>query len=83
MDPMGYHSKLIELAYNMATFNSPSDAETLRRFRLIYRHMATTVDGVLMELGQGPYGPIGPMGGMPMPDTGKLLDETDRGLESL
>lgn len=82
MDPFGYHTKLIELAYQMASFNSPGDAETLRRFRAIYRHMAATVDGVTVELGQGPYGP-GVMPGMQMPDVGKLMDETDKGLEAL
>ncbi len=84
MDPFGYHTKLIELAYNMAAFNSPSDADTLRRFRTIYRHLAATVDGVMVELGQGPFGPMsGGMPGIQMPDATKLMDETDKGLEGL
>lgn len=84
MDPFGYHTKLIELAYTMASQDSPSDADTLRRFRTIYRHLAATVDGVMLELGQGPFGPMG--GGMPglqIPDVSKLMDETDKGLEGL
>ncbi len=84
VDPYGYHTKLIELAYQMASAGASGDAETLRRFRVIYRHLAATVDGVMVELGQGPFGPMaGGMPGMPMPDASKLMDDTDKGLESL
>lgn len=82
MDPFGYQAKVIELAYQLASANSSGDAETLRRFRVIYRHMSATINSVMVEIGQGPYGPMGP--GMPqVPDPATLMDETDKGLESL
>ena len=84
MDPFGDRTKLIELAFNIASANSSDDVETLRRFRRIYRHMAASVESVSVELGLGPYGPMGPgMPGMQMPDAAKLLTETETGLESL
>lgn len=69
MDPFGYHTKLIELAYGSVRFTA-----TLRR-----RSMASW-----SNLGQGPFGPMASgMPGMQMPDAGKLMDETDKGLEGL
>jgi hypothetical protein len=85
MDPFGYHTKLVELAYSLATEGAADNADVLRRFRTIYRHMAASVDSVMVELGQGPFGPMG--AGMPgvqvPPDIGRLLADTDKGLESL
>lgn len=84
MDPYGYHTKLIELAYNLAAGGAKDQADVLRRFRTTYRHMAASVDSVMVELGQGPFGPMpGAMPGMQLPDVSKLLDETDKGLETL
>lgn len=83
LDPFGSHTKLVELAYDMAKAHGSDDADVLRRFRVIYRHLATTVSSVFVELGQGPYGPMGGMPGMPMPDTAKLLDQTDSKLGEL
>lgn len=83
MDPFASQTKLIELAYDMATANSSDDAELLRRFRVIYRHMSASVNGLMLELGQGPYGPMGPMPGMQMPDAAKLMAETDAKLSDL
>lgn len=85
MDMIGYHTKIIELAYNLAASGAKDEAEVLRRFRITYRHMAASVDSVMVELGQGPFGPMG--GGMPgvmqTPDITKLLDDTEKGLETL
>ena len=84
MDPFGYHTKLIELAYNLAAGGAKDQADVLRRFRTVYRHMAASVDSVMVELQQGAFGPMGPgMPGMQVPDVTKLLDETEKGLESL
>jgi hypothetical protein len=82
VDPFGYHAKLIELADKLARDGAKDPADLLRRFRVIYRHLAATVDGSMAELGQGPFGPMGP--GMPaMPDTAKVLQETDAALGQL
>jgi hypothetical protein len=84
MDPMAYRVKLIELAYQMAMGSGGSEADILRRFRTIYRHMAATVDGAMAEAGFGPFGPMGPgFPGMQAPDTGKLLDSTEKDIDSL
>ncbi len=84
MDPTGYHVKLIELAYQMASAKATSEADLLRRFRTIYRHMAATVDGAMAEMGFGPYGPM--MSGMPgmrSPDASKALSATDTEIGNL
>lgn len=84
MNPYDYHVKIIELAYGMAVARGGSDAETLRRFRRIYRHMAASVDGSIAELGFGPFGPMSGMPGMQQaPDMSKLLEATDKELEGL
>ena len=83
MDPFGSHTKLIELAYDMAKAQGSDDADVLRRFRIIYRHLSTSVNSVFVELGQGPYGPMGGMPGVQMPDSGKLLEQTDTDLGKL
>ena len=84
MDPFGYHTKLIELAYAMATEGATDNADVLRRFRIAYRHMAAAVDSVFVELGQGPFGPMaGGMPGMQMPDVSKLLADTEQGVDTL
>jgi hypothetical protein len=85
MGPFDYHNKLIELAWDAASQGAASTTEALRRFRLIYRHMAATVDGASAELGFGPFGPMGPMPGMQVPDINKFLAATEQelgGLES-
>ena len=52
--------------------------------RAIYRHMAAPVDSVMIELGQGPFGPMASgMPGMQMPDVGKVLEETDKSIGTL
>ena len=83
MGPFDYHNKLIEIAWDAATRETSSPAEALRRFRVIYRHMAATVDGAAAELGFGPYGPMSGMPGIQIPDTGKFLATTDGELEGL
>lgn len=82
MGPFDYHNKLIELAWDAASREASSIEDALRRFRLIYRHMAATVDGASAELGMGPFGPMmSGMPGMQMPDTSKFLATTDQELE--
>ena len=82
--PFDYRVKLIELAWEMASGTAADDADRLRRFRTIYRHLAATVDGTMAELGIGPFGPMmSGMPGMPTPDTFGLLDRTDRDLGGL
>jgi hypothetical protein len=84
MDPIGYRVKLIELAYQMAMKSGGSEADILRRFRTIYRHMAATVDGAMADVGFGPFGAMGPgYPGMQAPDTGKLLESTEKDIDSL
>lgn len=84
MGPFDYHYKLIELAWEAATREASSTDDSLRRFRVIYRHMAATVDGAAVELGFGPFGPMmSGMPGMQMPDTSRFLATTDQELEGL
>jgi len=83
MDPFAYNTRLIDLAYEMATKGAKDEADVLRRFRTIYRHLSTSAHSVMVELGQGPFGPMPSGMGMQMPDVGKLLSETDRELSSL
>jgi hypothetical protein len=84
MGPFDYHNKLIELAWDAATDGSQSPTDALRRFRVMYRHMAATVDGAAAELGFGPFGPMtSAMPGMQMPDTTKFLTATEQELDAL
>jgi hypothetical protein len=84
MGPFDYHNKLIELAWDAAAQGSQSPTEALRRFRVIYRHMAATVDGAAAELGIGPFGPMmSGMPGMQMPDATKFLAGTEQELDAL
>jgi hypothetical protein len=86
MTPWGdYRAKLIEIAERIAEKDASDNSDFLRRFRIVYRHLVTTVDGTATALGMGPFGPMGmEMGGMPMrPDVQKLLDESDQELNSL
>jgi hypothetical protein len=83
MDPFGSNTRLIDLAYDMAKAEGTSESDLLRRFRVIYRHLATSVTSVSVELGQGPYGPMGGMPGMQMPDAAKLMADTDAKLSDL
>lgn len=84
MMPWGdYRAKLVEIAERLATEKAEDQADFLRRFRVVYRHLVATVDGSATELGMGPFGQ------MPMdfsglrPDIPKLLTETDQEAESL
>ncbi len=85
MTPFGdYRAKLIEIAERIAADGARDNLDFLRRFRLVYRHLVATVDGTAAELGQGPFGPMAmEMPGMRGPDVSRLLEETDKGLESL
>lgn len=77
MDPFASQTRMIELAYDMAKAKASDDADLLRRFRITYRQMSTSVNGVMLELGQGPYVPMSGIPGMTMPDAAKLMADTD------
>jgi hypothetical protein len=79
-----YRAKLIEIAERVAAEGAQNNPDFLRRFRLVYRHLVVTVDGSAAELGFGPYGPLPmEMPGMRGPDVVKLLEETDKELDTL
>ncbi|HYI22484.1 MAG TPA: hypothetical protein VEX62_07590, partial [Candidatus Limnocylindrales bacterium] len=59
------------------------NADFLRRFRTVYRHLVVTVDGAATELGQGPFGPMPMDMGMRGPDVARLMTESDQELDSL
>jgi hypothetical protein len=85
MMPFGdYRAKLVEIAERMASDKATDQADFLRRFRVVYRHLVATVDGSANELGLGPFGPM-PMEypGMRGPDVTKILGETDQELDTL
>lgn len=86
MTPWGdYRAKLIEIAERIAMKDASDDADFLRRFRVVYRHLLATVDGSATALGMGPFGPMGmDMTTMGMrPDIEKLMSETDQDLTTL
>jgi hypothetical protein len=85
MTPWGdYRAKLIEIAERLAMDGAQDNADFLRRFRVVYRHLVATVDGSASELGLGQFGfpEMGPMAPM-RPDVGKLLGDTDQAIEDL
>ena len=78
-----YRAKLVEIADRLATEGATDNADYLRRFRTIYRHLVVTVDGAASELGFGPFGPM-PMEMSAMrPDLSRLTESTDREIEGL
>jgi hypothetical protein len=85
MTPWGdYRAKLIEIAEGIAKQGASDNADFLRRFRVVYRHLVTTVDGSATALGMGPFGPMEMGMGMPVrPDVEKLFADTDQELGTL
>jgi hypothetical protein len=78
-----YRAKLIEIAERLAAEGAKDNADFLRRFRVVYRHLVATVDGTANELGFGPFGPMPPEWPGPRPITGKLLEETNAEIDAL
>lgn len=84
MNPWGdYRTKLVEIAERIALEGAKDNADFLRRFRTVYRHLVVTVDGSASELGLGPYGPMPMDMGMRGPDINRLSTESDQELETL
>ena len=84
MNPWGdYRAKLVEIAERIAIEGASDNADFLRRFRTVYRHLVVTVDGSATELGYGPFGPMGMDMGMRGPDVSRLMTESDQELDSL
>ena len=84
MNPWGdYRTKLVEIAERIAGEGATDNADFLRRFRTVYRHLVVTVDGSAAELGLGPFGPMGMDMGMRGPDVGRLMTESDQELDAL
>lgn len=78
-----YRTKLIEIAERSAAKDAKDEVEFLHRFRTIYRHLITTVDGTANDLGMNPYGPMPMEFQTPKPDFAKLLQETDADIDAL
>jgi hypothetical protein len=77
-----YHSELIKIADRLAEEPDQAEADYLRRFRTIYRHLAASVVGVSIESGLGAATGMMPPGFAP-PNSGELLDKTERELDGL
>jgi hypothetical protein len=85
MDPFApYQTELVKIADRLAGRpEAQDDSAYLRRFRTIYRHLATSVVGVSIESGM-----LGAMGmgmpqGFPQPSASELLQKTDDELDHL
>ena len=78
-----YRTKLIEIAERFAAKGAKDDVDFLHRFRTIYRHLITTVDGTANDLGMNPFGPMPMEFQSPRPDFAKLLQDTDTDIDSL
>jgi hypothetical protein len=76
-----YQMELVKIADRLATRADQSDADYLRRFRIIYRHLATSVAAVSIEAGLGMA--MGMPPGFSSPDATKLLERTEKELDSL
>ena len=81
MDPFyPYQVELVKIADRLATQGGAGEADYLRRFRTIYRHLAASVVGVSMESGMMGMG-MPP--GFPQPNAVEILQKTDQELDSL
>ncbi len=78
-----YRAKLVEIAERVASEGAKDNADFLRRFRTVYRHLVVTVDGAASELGLGPFGPMPMEMGMRAPDINRLMTESDQELDAL
>jgi hypothetical protein len=76
--PGDYHVRLVDLAEQIARQHTDTYPQFLRTFRIVYRHLAATVDGAMAESGMGMYA------GMPTPpNVSAFLEKTDEELTGL
>lgn len=80
---LDYRAKLIEIAEGLARDGAQDEVDFLRRFRVVYQQLITSVDGSATMLGFGPYGPMPTEFPGMRPDVPKLLSESDEALEKL
>ena len=82
MDPFApYQVELVKIADRLASqAGDASEASYLRRFRIIYRHMAASVVGVSIESGMMGMA-MGP--GFAQPNAAEVLEATDKELSGL
>jgi hypothetical protein len=85
VDPyLPYQMELVKIADRLASQGGDgSEAAYLRRFRIIYRHLAASVMGLSIESGMSAMAMGGMMPGMAQPNTAELLQKTDEELGSL
>ena len=79
-----YQVELVKIADRLASQGGDgSETAYLRRFRIIYRHLAASVVGLSIESGLSAMmmGGMGP--GMAQPNAAELLQKTDEELGSL
>lgn len=84
MDPLfPYQSELVKIADRLASqADDGSEAAYLRRFRVIYRHLATSIVAVSIETGIHAM-QMGMPTAMPQPNAVELMAKTDEELGSL
>jgi hypothetical protein len=82
MEPFApYQMELVKIADRLASQGSDqSEAAYLRRFRIIYRHLAASVSSVGIETGMAAFG-MGP--GFPQPNSADIIAKTDEELSEL
>jgi hypothetical protein len=85
MDPyLPYQTELVKIADRLASQAGGGDEATyLRRFRVIYRHLAATITALSIESGMHAMAMGGMMPGMQQPNAAELLQKTDEELGSL
>lgn len=82
MDPfIPYQVELVKIADRLASQGADAGEVTyLRRFRIVYRHLAASVVGVSAESGMMAMG-MGP--GFPQPNFAEIMEKTDQELSGL
>jgi hypothetical protein len=85
MDPyLPYQTELVKIADRLASQSGDADEATyLRRFRVIYRHLAASVMALSIESGMSAMAMGGMMPGMQQSNVAELLQKTDEELGSL
>ena len=83
MDPfLPYQVELVKIADRLASQGGDgSETAYLKRFRIIYRHLAASVMGLTIESGMPAMMGMAP--GMAQPNAAELLQKTDEELGSL
>ena len=84
MDPyLPYQVELVKIADRLASQAGDGDEATyLRRFRVIYRHLAASITALSIESGMHAMA-MGMGPGYPQPNAAELLQKTDEELGSL